>query len=186
MQVGISKMTRSAIITTPLGEMLAAADEGGLTGLWFAGQKHFPDTCDFMKVHDDPLFANLQKELDRYFAGRLTVFSVPINLRGAPFQLVVWEELLRIPFGKTTTYGRIAETLFSAAKSAERIKRVSARAVGGAVGHNPISILAPCHRVIGHNGKLTGYAGGLWRKEKLLSLEGHAGFALQGTAIISV
>ena len=157
----------SAKIVTPLGEMLACTDEIGLRGLWFVGQKYFPDTRCFKERQGRVIFANLQKELDRYFAGGFTTFSIPLNLSGSPFQLLVWKALLRIPFGKIATYGKIAKTI----STEKGLKTMSPQAVGGAVGHNPISILIPCHRVIGSDGKLTGYAGGLWRKEKLLSLE---------------
>jgi len=160
-------MNNSAKITTPLGEMLACADEAGLKGLWFIGQKYFPDTRTFRERQGGVIFVDLQKELDSYFAGGLKSFSIPLNLGGTPFQLCVWNELLRVPFGKTATYGTIAESL----AVAMGLKTMSPQAVGGAVGRNPVSILVPCHRVIGSNGALTGYAGGLWRKEKLLSDE---------------
>ena len=137
---------------SPLGELLLAADDAGLTGVWFVGQKYFarslaPDSV----AREIPLFAQVKQWLALYFAG----------------QEAVWQILLQIPYGQTMTYGAIARQV------AEElgIRRMSPQAVGGAVGHNPISSLSPCHRVVGTNGSLTGYAGGLDRKVKLLTLE---------------
>lgn len=139
--------------------MLLAAENGALCGLWFCGQKHFPQN-DWPEG-DDPVFAPVKNWLDGYFAGRITEPDFPLDPRGTAFQRSVWRELLRIPAGSTATYGRIAAA----------VGCPSARAVGGAVGRNPISVILPCHRVIGSDGTLTGYAGGIDRKTALLRLE---------------
>ena len=153
---------------SPLGEMLLAADETGVTGLWFAGQKYFARHLDKEQEEKEiPLFKTVKQWLDVYFAGREPGFTVPLHFTGTAFQNEVWGMLCAIPYGQTTTYGEIAKQL-----AARRgLPRMSARAVGGAVGHNPISILVPCHRVVGLGGSLTGYAGGLERKRCLLALE---------------
>lgn len=153
---------------SPLGRILLAADGIGLTGLWFEGQKYF--SCCLDREHTEkeiPLFEMTRRWLDLYFSGREPDFSVPLHAAGTAFQKEVWEILCSIPYGQTMTYGGIARQL--AAKRG--VPRMSAQAVGGAVGHNPISILVPCHRVVGANGSLTGYAGGIDRKIKLLTLE---------------
>ena len=153
---------------SPLGEMLLAADETGVTGLWFAGQKYFARHLD--KEHAEKeisLFTTVKQWLDVYFAGSEPDFTVPIHFTGTAFQNEVWGILCAIPYGRTTTYSEIAKQL-----AARRgLPHMSAQAVGGAVGHNPISILVPCHRVVGLGGSLTGYAGGLERKRCLLALE---------------
>lgn len=153
---------------SPLGEMLLAADETGVTGLWFAGQKYFARHLDKEQVEKEiPLFTTVKQWLDVYFAGSEPDFTVPLHFTGTAFQNEVWGILCAIPYGQTTTYGEIAKQL-----AARRgLPHMSARAVGGAVGHNPISILVPCHRVVGLGGHLTGYAGGLERKRCLLALE---------------
>ncbi|WP_417088656.1 methylated-DNA--[protein]-cysteine S-methyltransferase [Eubacterium maltosivorans] len=154
---------------SPLGDLLLAADDTGLIGLWFEGQKYFALHLD--KEREEralPLFERVKEWLDLYFSGKKPDFSVPLHLIGTEFQKEVWEFLLAIPYGQTTTYGEIAGKL--AAKKG--LPHMSAQAVGGAVGHNPISILVPCHRVVGANGNPTGYAGGIDRKVKLLTLEG--------------
>ena len=154
--------------TSPLGEILLAADEVGLTGLWFEGQKYFARTLDENAVENElPVFDETKRWLDIYFSGREPEFTVPIHFIGTAFQNEVWEILCAIPYGKTTTYGEIGKQI--AAKRG--LASMSAQAVGGAVGHNPISILVPCHRVVGTNGSLTGYAGGLEKKSALLALE---------------
>lgn len=155
---------------SPLGRMLLAADDLGLTGLWFEGQKYFARCLD--KEHEErelPLFMEVRRWLDIYFMGKEPDFAVPLNLLGTDFQKEVWHILCSIPYGKTVTYGEIAGQL--AVKRG--LRSMSAQAVGGAVGHNEISIIVPCHRVIGANGSLTGYAGGQDRKIKLLALEGN-------------
>ena len=156
-------MQYTATYGSPLGEILLAADEEGLTGLWFTGQKYFARGLDPAAGPGDlPALDAARRWLDVYFAGRRPERPVPLHLTGTAFQRAVWEQLLAIPYGETVTYGTLAR----------RMGAASARAVGGAVGHNPISILVPCHRVVGADGSLTGYAGGLRRKEALLALEG--------------
>lgn len=159
---------RTARYASPLGELLLAGDARGLTGLWFEGQKHYArtlpaDSCEGFL----PVLAQTARWLDLYFSGAEPDFPVPLHPDGTPFQRAVWETLRTIPCGQTATYGQLAARL-----AAQRGgTRVSARAVGGAVGRNPISILIPCHRVLGADGSLTGYAGGLERKRRLLALE---------------
>lgn len=154
---------------SPLGDILLAADESGLTGLWFEGQKYFALCLD--ERHEErelPVFARARAWLDLYFAGREPDIEVPLHFTGTDFQNKVWTILRSIPYGQTATYGEIAGRL-----AAERGKRsVSAQAVGGAVARNVISIIVPCHRVVGADGSLTGYAGGLDKKTALLKLEG--------------
>jgi methylated-DNA-[protein]-cysteine S-methyltransferase len=155
-------------IDTPLGAVTAAAEDEALRGLWFAGQKYYPETAAWMPKPDYPVFDALRAWLAAYFAGARLQPNIRLSPRGTLFQEKVWELLREIPYGEVTTYGDIAQELVrrSGRPSA------SARAVGGAVGHNPVSILIPCHRVIGFGGNLTGYAGGLERKKALLQLEG--------------
>ena len=154
--------------SSPIGTILLAADEIGLTGLWFEGQKYFALYLD--KEHEEkelPVFEKTKKWLDIYFSGKEPDFSVPLHFTGTKFQNEVWEILCSIPYGQTMTYGEIAKRL----AGKRGILRMSAQAVGGAVGHNEISIIVPCHRVVGTNGSLTGYAGGIDKKVKLLTLE---------------
>ena len=153
---------------SPLGRLLLAADEIGLTGLWFERQRHFAQ--GLAPVHTDeetPILAQTRRWLDLYFRGMQPDFVPPLHPIGSAFQQSVWEILLQIPYGHTTTYGEIARQI----AQKQGISRMSAQAVGGAVGHNPISILIPCHRVVGVNGRLTGYAGGIEKKIQLLTLE---------------
>ena len=153
---------------SPLGKILLAADAIGLTGLWFAGQKYFALHLD--KAHEQkeiPLFEQTKRWLDIYFSGSEPDFSVPLHFMGTPFQNDVWQILSSIPYGQTMTYGEIAKQL----AVQKGLSQMSAQAVGGAVGHNEISIIVPCHRVVGTNGSLTGYAGGIQRKVQLLTLE---------------
>ena len=153
---------------SPLGGVLLAADESGLTGLWFEGQKYFADNLPAERVERETETLALAKRwLDIYFAGKEPDFMPPLHPVGSPFRRAVWELLLEIPYGQTTTYGELSRRL--AAKMG--IAHMSAQAVGGAVGHNGISIIIPCHRVVGTGGSLTGYAGGVDKKEKLLELE---------------
>lgn len=161
-------MKRKCTVRTPLGEMIALAEQGGLSGLRFIGQKYdLEDTSAWKPEPDHPVFVTLRTQLDAYFAGQLRAFDLPLAPRGTVFQLIVWELLRAIPTGTTTTYGALARVV-----AEQRDGRIpSAQAVGGAVGHNPISIIIPCHRVVGANGSLTGYAGGLERKATLLALE---------------
>ena len=154
---------------SPLGGITLATDGAALTGLWFDGQRHFAETlAPDREVKPLPVFDTAKRWLDVYFNGKDPGFTPPLNLKGSPFRRAVWEILLTIPFGKTMTYGEIARIL--AEKNG--LRRMSAQAVGGAVGHNPVSLIVPCHRVIGANGNLTGYGGGLERKVRLLELEG--------------
>lgn len=154
---------------SPLGGILLAADEIGLRGLWFDGQKYFarglPEKCI---EGDAPALSEAKRWLDIYFTGEEPDFLPPLHPVGSPFRQSVWEILLRIPYGRNVTYGEIARQLAERSGRA----RVSAQAVGGAVGHNEISILIPCHRVVGTGGSLTGYAGGIDKKIRLLELEG--------------
>ncbi len=154
--------------SSPLGDILLAADSVGLTGLWFEGQKYFALNLD--KEHEEkeiPSFAEAKRWLDIYFSGKEPDFSVPLHFTGTEFQNEVWELLLAIPYGQTTTYGELARRI----AGKRGVKHMSAQAVGGAVGHNNISVIVPCHRVVGTNGSLTGYAGGIDKKIKLLELE---------------
>ena len=154
---------------SPLGGVTLASDGRALTGLWFDGQKHFAETLS--PDHEEkrlPVFEQAEQWLAVYFSGKEPDFTPELALRTTPFRKAVWEILLTIPYGQTMTYGEIAARL-----AAQRgLPRVSARAVGAAVGHNAISLIIPCHRVVGADGSLTGYAGGLDRKRRLLALEG--------------
>lgn len=152
-----------------LGGILLAADEIGLTGLWFDGQKYFARELPAERTEKEmPILTETKRWLDIYFTGTEPDFLPPLHPIGSTFRQEVWKLLLQIPYGKTVTYGELARQL------AEKrgLPRMSAQAVGGAVGHNQISVLIPCHRVVGANGSLTGYAGGIQKKVKLLELEG--------------
>ncbi|MCU6761466.1 Methylated-DNA--protein-cysteine methyltransferase%2C constitutive [uncultured Roseburia sp.] len=154
---------------SPFGNILLAADTVGLTGLWFEGQKYFALHLD--KEHEEreiPVFDQAKQWLDIYFSGKEPDFMVPLHFTGTDFQNEVWKILCRIPYGKTMTYGDIARQIAAKKGSAH----MSAQAAGGAVGHNKISVIVPCHRVVGSNGSLTGYAGGIDKKIQLLTLEG--------------
>lgn len=153
---------------SPLGGILLAADEVGLTGLWFDGEKYFADALDpEHKAQETPILREAKRWLDVYFCGQEPDFTPPLHPIGSPFRQEVWGLLLQIPYGQTTTYGALAKQL----AAMHGLPRMSAQAVGGAVGHNEISIIIPCHRVVGTNGSLTGYAGGIDKKAKLLMLE---------------
>lgn len=153
---------------SPLGGITMASDGTSLAGLWFDGQKYYADTLG--TEHEEaalPVFEEADKWLDIYFSGREPEFTPPLSVRGSDFRRSVCRILLEIPYGATRTYGDIAQQI-----AAERgLAKMSAQAVGGAVGRNPISIIIPCHRVVGTNGSLTGYGGGIQRKVKLLELE---------------
>ena len=154
--------------TSPLGGITLASDGQALTGLWFDGQKYFADTLPSEHTEAElPVFEQTGRWLDRYFAGQMPDFTPTLRLLGSPFRLAVWEILCQIPYGSVTTYGEIAARL---AKQ-RGVPRMSAQAVGGAVGHNPVSLIVPCHRVVGSGGSLTGYAGGVEKKAALLRLE---------------
>lgn len=166
-------MYYSTIYRSPVGGVTLACDGDGrsLVGLWTQGQKYHGDTIPEAMVEKDdiPLFDTAKKWLDRYFAGkRPLVAELPLAPIGGAFRQGVWNILREIPYGEVTTYGGIAK------KIAEKMgkKSMSSQAVGGAVGHNPISIIVPCHRVVGANGSLTGFSGGIQMKMKLLELEG--------------
>ena len=159
-------MIYTAHYTSPLGGITLASDGMALAGLYFDGERDFPDLSTARKK-DLPVFGEAMRWLDLYFAGREPDFSPALNHTVTAFQQAEWAILRTIPYGETTTYGAIAHRL-----EEDTGKRMSAQAVGGAVGRNPISILIPCHRVIGADGSLTGYAGGLDKKEYLLALEG--------------
>lgn len=162
-------MTHTQYYHSPLGSILIAADEVGLTGLWFHGQKYSADTLPQEHIQKETAtLAEVKRWLDIYFSGREPDFLPSLHPLGTPFRRAVWELLLQIPYGRTVTYGELARRL--AAK--QGLVHMSAQAVGGAVGHNPISILIPCHRVVGSGGNLTGYAGGIDKKVRLLELEG--------------
>ena len=152
---------------SPLGKMLLAADDGDLMGAWFYGQRYFArglDDAERFERVEIPALTAARRWLDAYFAGeRPDVASLPLAPRGTAFQRRVWSALLAIPYGETCTYGELAAELGS-----------SPRAIGTAVGKNPISVIVPCHRVLGAGGSLTGYAGGLDRKRALLELESEA------------
>ena len=158
---------------SPLGGILLAADGIGLTGLWFDGQKYFARDLPVERTEQETsVLTEAKRWLDVYFDGREPDFMPPLHPIGSAFRQSVWEILLQIPYGKTMTYGEIARRL----TEKQGLSEMSAQAVGGAVGHNEISIIIPCHRVVGTNGSLTGYAGGIDKKMKLLELE-HADMA---------
>ena len=152
---------------SPLGTMLLAATDRGLAGVWFVGQRHGPDSAGWLQEPQHPVLREAMVQLAAWFAGERTRFELPLDLQaGTPFQQDVWTALLAIPRGGTTSYAELARRLG---------RPGAARAVGAAVGRNPISIVVPCHRVLGSGGSLTGYAGGLERKTALLELEGSRG-----------
>jgi methylated-DNA-[protein]-cysteine S-methyltransferase len=164
-------MLYSTCHASPLGSITLASDGENIVGLWIEGQKYFAATeKDSLEEKSSlPVFAKSKKWLDTYFAGKKPAISeLPLVPIGGEFRKAVWNLLCEIPYGQCTTYGEIAK------KMAARMnkKNMSSQAVGGAVGHNPISIIIPCHRVVGSNGSLTGYAGGIGKKVKLLELEG--------------
>lgn len=153
---------------SPLGGITLSSNGTELTGLWFDGQKYFGDTltkeCEEKSL---PIFEQTVCWLELYFSGKIPDFTPPLRMETTPFRKAVWKIMLAIPYGKTMTYGGIADRM---AKE-KGLAKMSAQAVGGAVGHNSISLIIPCHRVVGTNGSLTGYAGGIDKKVKLLMLE---------------
>nr|WP_326184090.1 methylated-DNA--[protein]-cysteine S-methyltransferase [uncultured Oscillibacter sp.] len=161
-------MTYLTELSSPLGLLRLASDGDSVTGLWLEGQKYFAATLEdeTREAPELPVFRQTAAWLDTYFAGEIPPALPPLAPKGSPFRQAVWKLLLDIPRGRTTTYGALARTLREQGVSA------APQSVGGAVGHNPISILIPCHRVVGTNGSLTGYAGGIAAKRKLLELEG--------------
>ena len=159
-------MINSTYYSSPLGDMLLASKNNKLIGAWFEGQKYYSANINVNVIEkEDEILNKTVKWLDDYFKGnKPSINDLDIAPEGSDFRLKVWEILCEIPYGETVTYGEIAERI-------SKEKRMSAQAVGGAVAHNPISIIIPCHRVIGADGKLTGYAGGIDRKRFLLNHE---------------
>lgn len=165
----------------PVGAILLAGDDTGLTGLWFEKAKYYARTLHAVSVaKETPVLREARRWLDIYFSGKAPDFLPPIHMTGSDFQIAVWEILLRIPYGQTTTYAGIAKEI----AGRRGLSRMSAQAVGGAVGHNPISIIIPCHRVIGTDRSLTGYAGGMDKKTALLALEGVS--VINGKAVTEI
>lgn len=154
-------------VASPLGELTLVAEDGTLSGVYFPGHWTRPDPATFGERSEDRL-EQVEQQLAEYFAGERTTFELATSVTGDTFQRQVWDLIDRIPYGQTTTYGQLAIELGNP---------TLARKVGNAVGHNPLSVIVPCHRVVGKDGKLTGYAGGLQRKRFLLELEGWAGRA---------
>lgn len=161
-------MTYLTTLSSPVGPLHLASDGGAVTGLWLEGQKYFAATLtgETREAPELPVFQQTAAWLDAYFAGKPLPALPSLAPKGSPFRQAVWQLLLEIPRGQTATYGALAQAL------RERGVSAAPQAVGGAVGHNPISILIPCHRVVGAGGSLTGYAGGLAAKRYLLELEG--------------
>ncbi|MDX3581834.1 methylated-DNA--[protein]-cysteine S-methyltransferase [Streptomyces europaeiscabiei] len=158
--------TRHTVVDSPYGPLTLVADDGVLCGLYMTEQRHRPPEESF-GVRDDTGFAEPEEQLEAYFAGELKEFTLELRLHGTPFQRLVWEQLTRIPYGETRSYGDLAGALGNPRAS---------RAVGLANGRNPVGIIVPCHRVVGSDGSLTGYGGGVERKQRLLDFE-------QGTAL---
>jgi methylated-DNA-[protein]-cysteine S-methyltransferase len=148
---------------SPQGTMILTATAKGLAGVYFKGQKHFPKQRDWQRDPRNALLNQAKRELAEYFAGKRTHFSVALDPQGTPFQRSVWKQIAKVGFGKTLTYGELAKRAGHPG---------SARAAGAATGRNPLSVIVPCHRIMGSDGSLTGYAGGLGRKRALLALEG--------------
>jgi methylated-DNA-[protein]-cysteine S-methyltransferase len=156
-------MTLYTYLESDLGQMLATSSEGKLSGLYFVGQKYAPEIGrDWVRRDDEEIFAQTARELAEYSSGKRRKFELPIGLNGTPFQVRVWEEIYRIPFGQTISYGELA---------ARAGKPDAVRAAGTATGRNPICWIVPCHRVVGKDGGLTGFAGGLDRKRAYLDFE---------------
>lgn len=156
---------------SPLGSITVAADGESIIGLWFDGQKYFADTLEQNALEKPlPVFATVDQWLDIYFSGKAPDFMPPVKMRTTAFRQTVWQIMLSIPFGQTMTYGAIAARI----ARQRGVEKMSAQAVGNAVGHNAISLIIPCHRVVGCKGELTGYAAGLFKKRKLLELEKNA------------
>lgn len=156
-------------ITSPLGEITLRSDGESLTGLWFEHDKHYNDKdINGAVLKDLPVFTQTEKWLDEYFSGKEPKINVPLKFIGSDFQVQVWEILQKISYGKLITYGNIAQKI----AVRKGLAHMSAQAVGGAVGRNPLCVIVPCHRVVGASGSLTGYGGGINRKVALLKLEG--------------
>lgn len=151
-----------------MGEITLASDGDHLTGLWFDGQKYFATTLSEENQEKDmPIFEQTKEWLDCYFMGKVPSFTPSIHLEDTPFRLAVWELLSKIPYGKVVTYKYLAREI----AREKGLSSMSTQAIGGAVSHNPISIIIPCHRVVGRDGSLTGYAGGIDKKKSLLQIE---------------
>jgi len=164
----VVEMIYTCTIDTPLGAMTAAVKDAALIGLWFIGQKYYPtQTAHWSREPDHLLFKALRYHLASYFSSKAGALDFRLAPPGSPFQKTVWDILLKIPRGQVVSYGQIAKYI----AQTWGLASMSAQAVGGAVGHNQISILIPCHRVVGFNGTLTGYAGGLDKKAALLRIE---------------
>jgi methylated-DNA-[protein]-cysteine S-methyltransferase len=148
---------------SPQGQMILTATPKGLAGVYFKGQKHFPEKRGWQRDARHPVLRQAKRELAEYFAGRRTHFSVALDPQGTPFQRSVWRQIAKVRFGRTLSYGELARRAGHPG---------SARAAGAATGRNPIGVIVPCHRIMGADGSLTGYAGGLARKRALLALEG--------------
>lgn len=149
-------------IDSPLGPILLVSDGAALTGFYFIGQKYAPDETPWKRDPKLQLFRDAETQIAAYTSGRLQTFDLPIRFKGTPFQLQVWQAIAAIPFGATLSYSALAARIGAPS---------SMRAVGAATGRNPISLIVPCHRVVGRDGALTGYAGGLDRKRALLNFE---------------
>ncbi len=172
---GLNAVDYTHQYASPLGGVILASDGEALTGLWFEGQKHFGAGLAGEALEKPlPVFDQADRWLDVYFSGWEPDFTPPLRPRGTAFQQAVWKLLLAIPYGRTAAYGEIAASL--------GLPPGAARAVGGAVGRNPISLIIPCHRVVGADGSLTGYAGGMERKRLLLDLERNRRMAADGCA----
>ncbi len=161
-------MEYRSLYSSPLGEMVMLSEGRALNYLGFLGQRHGENAGEGAELADLPVFRMTAQWLDVYFSGNIPGFTPPLELRGSEFRRAVWELLAAIPYGAAVTYGDLAGKLSASPDG----RRTSARAAGGAVGRNPVSIIVPCHRVLGAGGALTGYAGGVWRKAELLKLEG--------------
>jgi methylated-DNA-[protein]-cysteine S-methyltransferase len=157
-------MTPGYLIPSPLGDIAMRVEDDFLTGLFFAGQKYFP-SIPLTRIHSKapPLVLHARQQIEEFFAGERRVFTVPVALRGTVFQRRVWAALAAIPYGSVVSYSAVATYV--------GLSTVYARAVGSAIGHNPVSVIVPCHRVVSSSGELTGYAGGIGRKSALLALE---------------
>lgn len=162
-------MQYTSAYDSPLGKILLAADDIGLVGLWFEGEKYYAGGLSSEhEERETPALQQTKEWLDIYFSGQEPDFLPPLHMEGSPFRLSVWKLLQQIPYGTTVTYGDLAKAI----AREKGLDHMSAQAVGGAVGHNELSIIVPCHRVVGTNGSLTGYAGGIDKKKRLLTLEG--------------
>ncbi|MEO7056808.1 MAG: methylated-DNA--[protein]-cysteine S-methyltransferase [Caldimonas sp.] len=173
-EASLARYTAQHRFASPLGPLLLARTEAGLAGAWFENQKHHPVAIDAPERADDPMLADAAAQLVAYFSGTRPAFDLRLDLYGTDFQRAVWAELLRIDSGSTCSYGSIARRLGAPAAS---------RAVGAAVGRNPVSVIVPCHRVVGASGALTGYAGGIERKTALLRLEAEGAARRSGIGI---